>query len=547
MFRPKILDTLKNYTKAQFYKDALAGVIVGIVALPLSIAFAIASGVSPEKGLVTAVIAGFIISVLGGSRVQIGGPTGAFIVIVYGIVQQFGVNGLIIATLMAGVLLIIMGLAKFGSVIKFIPHPLIVGFTTGIAVIIFSSQLKDFFGLRMGTVPADFINKWIAYSHFAYTINYYALTLGLVTIAIILLWPKVTHKVPGSIIAILITTLVVYLFKIPVETIGSRFGSIQTNIPHPVLPVISWQVFKQLIKPAFTIALLGGIESLLSAVVADGMIGGNHRSNTELIAQGIANIGSSLFGGIPATGAIARTATNIKNGGRTPIAGIIHAITLFLILLILGKWAALIPMATLGGILIIVAYNMSEWKSFFAIMKISKNDSAVLIITCLLTIFIDLTIAIEVGIILAGFLFMRDMMKASNVQHIEAENEGLYEDLNEYSLPEGIEVFEINGPLFFGAAFKFRDAMKIIAIPAKVLIIRMKNVPIIDATGIHILNSVYKDAIANKTKIILSEINSEQVLTELKKARLIFTIGKANITDTYEKALKRGMEIIKDL
>jgi SulP family sulfate permease len=544
MFRPKILETFKNYTKAQFYKDAIAGVIVGIVALPLSLAFAIASGVSPEKGLVTAVIAGFIISVLGGSKVQIGGPTGAFIVIVYGIVQQFGVNGLIIATLMAGVILIIMGLAKFGSVIKFIPHPLIVGFTTGIAVIIFSSQLKDFFGLRMGTVPADFVNKWIAYSHFAYTINYYALTLGLVTIAIILLWPKVTHKVPGSIIAILITTLVVYFFKIPVETIGSRFGSIQTNIPHPVLPIISWQVFKQLIKPAFTIALLGGIESLLSAVVADGMIGGNHRSNTELIAQGIANIGSSLFGGIPATGAIARTATNIKNGGRTPIAGIIHAITLFLILLILGKWAALIPMATLGGILIIVTYNMSEWKSFIAIMKISKNDSAVLIITCLLTIFIDLTIAIEVGIILAGFLFMRDMMKASNVQHIEAENEGLYEDLNEYSLPEGIEVFEINGPLFFGAAFKFRDAMKIIAIPAKVLIIRMKNVPIIDATGIHILNSVYKDAIANKTKIILSEINSEQVLTELKKARLVFKIGKANITETYENALKKAMEYI---
>ncbi len=544
MFRPKILDTFKNYTKAQFYKDAIAGVIVGIVALPLSIAFAIASGVSPEKGLVTAVIAGFIISVLGGSKVQIGGPTGAFIVIVYGIVQQFGFNGLIIATLMAGVLLIIMGLAKFGSVIKFIPHPLIVGFTTGIAVIIFSSQLKDFFGLRMGAVPADFVNKWITYSLFFHTLNYYALTLGLVTIAIILLWPKVTHKVPGSIIAILITTLGVYLLNIPVETIGSRFGSIQTNIPHPVLPIISWQVFKQLIKPAFTIALLGGIESLLSAVVADGMIGGNHRSNTELIAQGIANIGSSLFGGIPATGAIARTATNIKNGGRTPVAGIIHAITLFLILLFLGKWAALIPMATLGGILIIVAYNMSEWKSFIAIMKISKNDSAVLIITCLLTIFIDLTIAIEVGIILAGFLFMRDMMKASNVQHLDSENEILDEDLNQTSLPEGIEVFEINGPLFFGAAFKFRDAMKIIAKPPQVLIIRMKNVPIIDATGIHILNAVYKDALANNTKIILSEINSEQVLLELKKARLLFKIGKANITVTYENALKQGIVII---
>lgn len=544
MFRPKIIDTLKNYTKAQFYKDAIAGIIVGIVALPLSIAFAIASGVSPEKGLITAIIAGFLISVLGGSRVQIGGPTGAFIVIVYGIVQQFGINGLVIATFLAGIIMVLMGIAKFGSVIKFIPHPLIVGFTTGIAVIIFSSQLKDFFGLKMGSVPADFVNKWIAYSHYANTVNYDALVLGTLTIAIILLWPKVTRKVPGSIIAIIITTLIVYIFKLPVETIGSRFGTIQTNIPHPILQVISWQVFKQLIKPAFTIAILGSIESLLSAVVADGMIGGNHRSNTELIAQGIANLCSSLFGGIPATGAIARTATNIKNGGRTPIAGIIHAITLFLILLFLGKWAALIPMATLGGILIIVAYNMSEWKSFISIMKISKNDGAVLIITCLLTIFIDLTIAIEVGVILAGFLFMRDMMKVSNVQHIDFENDNMDDDFNKNTLPDGIEVFEINGPLFFGAAFKFKDAMKIVGNPARVLIIRMKNVPIIDATGIHIINQVYKEALENKTRIILSEIKSEQVLTELKKARLIFKIGKANITKTYENALIRGTAMI---
>lgn len=544
MFRPKIIDTLKNYTKAQFYKDAIAGIIVGIVALPLSIAFAIASGVSPEKGLITAIIAGFLISVLGGSRVQIGGPTGAFIVIVYGIVQQFGINGLVIATFLAGIIMVLMGIAKFGSVIKFIPHPLIVGFTTGIAVIIFSSQLKDFFGLKMGSVPADFVNKWIAYSHYANTVNYDALVLGTLTIAIILLWPKVTRKVPGSIIAIIITTLIVYIFKLPVETIGSRFGTIQTNIPHPILQVISWQVFKQLIKPAFTIAILGSIESLLSAVVADGMVGGNHRSNTELIAQGIANLCSSLFGGIPATGAIARTATNIKNGGRTPIAGIIHAITLFLILLFLGKWAALIPMATLGGILIIVAYNMSEWKSFISIMKISKNDGAVLIITCLLTIFIDLTIAIEVGVILAGFLFMRDMMKVSNVQHIDFENDNMDDDFNKNTLPDGIEVFEINGPLFFGAAFKFKDAMKIVGNPARVLIIRMKNVPIIDATGIHIINQVYKEALENKTRIILSEIKSEQVLTELKKARLIFKIGKANITKTYENALIRGTAMI---
>lgn len=544
MFKPKLIDTLKNYSKSQFYKDIVAGIIVGIVALPLAIAFAIASGVSPEKGIFTAIIAGFVISALGGSKVQIGGPTGAFIVIVYGIVQTFGVNGLVIATFIAGIMLVIMGFAKFGSVIKFIPHPLIVGFTTGIAVIIFSSQMKDFLGLTMGSVPADFVNKWIAYYHNILSLNIYALVIGTLTIALILFWPKITHKVPGSIIAIVLSTAVVYYLKIPVETIGSRFGTVPTGLPSPVVPQISWAVFKQLIKPAFTIALLGGIESLLSAVVADGMIGGNHRSNTELIAQGIANICSSVFGGIPATGAIARTATNIKNGGRTPIAGMIHALVLFFILLFVGKWAALIPMATLGGILIIVAYNMSEWKSFISIMKISKNDAAVLITTFLLTVLIDLTVAIEIGIILAGFLFMRDMMKMSSVEHIEFESAYTEDDFNKNSLPDGVEVFEINGPLFFGAAYKFKDAMKIIGEPAKVLIIRMKNVPIIDATGIHILTDVNNDVSEYGTKLILSEVNSEQVLAELKKARLLFKIGKANVTDTFEKALKRSNEIL---
>lgn len=545
MFKPKLLDTLKNYNKAQFYKDVIAGIIVGIVALPLAIAFAIASGVSPEKGIFTAIIAGFVISALGGSKVQIGGPTGAFIVIVYGIVQQFGVNGLVIATFIAGILLIIMGIAKFGSVIKFIPHPLIVGFTTGIAVIIFSSQMKDFLGLKMGNVPADFVNKWIAYYHNIFSLNIPALIIGSLTIALILYWPRVTHKVPGSIIAILLSTAAVYYFKIPVETIGSRFGAVPTSLPSPVIPAISWAVFKQLIKPAFTIALLGGIESLLSAVVADGMIGGNHRSNTELIAQGFANICSSVFGGIPATGAIARTATNIKNGGRTPVAGIIHSLVLFLILLFVGKWAALIPMAALGGILVIVAYNMSEWKSFVSIMKISKNDAAVLITTFLLTVLIDLTIAIEIGIILAGFLFMRDMMKMSSVEHVGFESSYTEDDFNN-ALPEGVDVFEINGPLFFGAAYKFKDAMKIVGEPAKVLIIRMKNVPIIDATGIHILADVNRDVSESGTKLILAEVNSEQVLAELKKARLLFKIGKANVTDTFEKALKRSNVILDD-
>jgi SulP family sulfate permease len=543
MFRPKIIDTFKNYTRAQFYKDIIAGIIVGIVALPLAIAFAIASGVSPEKGIFTAIIAGFVISALGGSRVQIGGPTGAFIVIVYGIVQQFGVDGLIVATFIAGILLIIMGMAKLGNIIKFIPHPLIVGFTTGIAVIIFSSQMKDLFGLKMGSVPSDFINKWIAYSHNISSVNIYALAIGASTLLLVQLWPSVTHKIPGSLIAILLTTVVVYFFKLPVETIGSRFGAIPSSLPKPVIPAISWAIIQQLIKPAFTIALLGAIESLLSAVVADGMMGGNHRSNTELIAQGIANICSSVFGGIPATGAIARTATNIKNGGRTPIAGIIHAVVLFAILLFVGKWAALIPMATLAGVLIVVAYNMSEWRSFIYIMKISKSDAAVLITTFLLTVLVDLTVAIELGMILAAFLFMRDMMKISSVEHVDYSSDDQEENAG-FELPHGVDVFEINGPLFFGAAFKFKDAMKIIEEPAKVLIIRMRNVPVIDATGIQILKDVNKEIKADGTKLIISEVNSEQVMTELKKARLLFQIGKANITDTFEKAIKRSNEIL---
>jgi len=543
MFRPKIIDTLKNYTRAQFYKDIIAGIIVGIVALPLAIAFAIASGVSPEKGIFTAIIAGFVISALGGSRVQVGGPTGAFIVIVYGIVQQYGVNGLIVATFIAGLLLIIMGIAKLGNIIKFIPHPLIVGFTTGIAVIIFSSQMKDLFGLKMGNVPSDFINKWMAYSHNISSINIYALVIGASTLLLVQLWPKVTHKIPGSLIAILLTTVIVYFFKLPVETIGSRFGAIPSSLPKPVIPAISWAIIQQLIKPAFTIALLGAIESLLSAVVADGMMGGNHRSNTELIAQGIANICSSVFGGIPATGAIARTATNIKNGGRTPIAGIIHAVVLFAILLFVGKWAALIPMATLAGVLIVVAYNMSEWRSFIYIMKISKNDAAVLITTFLLTVLVDLTVAIELGMILAAFLFMRDMIKISSVEQLNYSSDSREEDVG-FELPKGVDVFEINGPLFFGAAFKFKDAMKIIEDPAKVLIIRMRNVPVIDATGIQILKDVNKEVKANGTKLIVSEVNSEQVMMELKKARLLFQIGKANITGTFEKAIKRSKEIL---
>src|SRR5664279_235865 len=399
MFKPKIFDALKNYNRQQFSKDLIAGLIVGVVALPLAIAFAIASGVSPEKGLYTAIIGGFIISALGGSKVQIGGPTGAFIVIVYGIVQQYGINGLIIATFIAGVMLIIMGLARLGAIIKFIPHPLIIGFTSGIALIIFSSEIKDFFGLKMGAVPADFLDKWKSYFVNFHSLNIYTVLIACVAIIIILLWPKVTHKVPGSLIAILVTTAAAQLFHLPVESIGSRFGAIPSSLPSPVIPHIDFATIKSLVRPAFTIALLGGIESLLSAVVADGMIGGNHRSNMELIAQGIANIFSSIFGGIPATGAIARTATNVKNGGRTPVAGIIHALTLLLIMLFFGKWAALIPLASLAGILVVVAYNMSEWQAFVSVLRGPRTDMAVLLTTFLLTVLVDLTVAIEVGMV----------------------------------------------------------------------------------------------------------------------------------------------------
>jgi SulP family sulfate permease len=543
-FRPKLIDTLKTYTRKQFINDLFAGIIVGVVALPLAIAFAIASGVTPEKGLITAVVAGFIIAALGGSRVQIGGPTGAFIVIVYGIVQMYGVSGLIIATFMAGIMLIIMGFARLGTIIKFIPHPLIIGFTSGIALIIFSSQVKDFLGLSMGAVPADFLEKWKAFFLNISSINIYAVAVAVATIFIILLWPKVSKKIPGSLIAIFITTAIVQLFHLPVETIGSRFGVISSSIPAPEIPVVDFATFKQLIQPAFTIAMLGAIESLLSAVVADGMISGNHRSNTELIAQGTANIFSSLFGGIPATGAIARTATNVKNGGRTPVAGIIHAITLLLILLVAGSLASLIPIANLAGILVIVAYNMSEWKNFRSILKGPKGDVLVLLITFFLTVLIDLTVAIEVGIVLAAFLFMRNMIKFSGVSTYtsEIEDEDFGYDLVEdkYIIPKGVKVFEITGPLFFGAAYKFKDAMRYVEKQSKVLIIRMRHVPLIDATGIQSLQEVSKELKKHHTKLILSEVNSKQVLKELKDSRLLFAIGKGNVFETLEQALEKA-------
>lgn len=550
MFKPKVLDTLKSYSGKQFSHDILAGIIVGIVALPLAIAFAIASGVTPDKGLVTAVVAGFIISAMGGSRVQIGGPTGAFIVIVYGIVQVYGVNGLIVATFMAGIMLIIMGFARLGTVIKFIPHPLIIGFTTGIAVIIFSSQVKDFLGLKMEWVPAGFLEKWRAYFKNMQSLNIYTILIAAATILIIILWPKVSKKIPGSLVAILLTTTAVQLFHLPVETIGSRFGIISSSFPKPEIPLVDFATIKHLIQPAFTIALLCAIESLLSAVVADGMIGGNHRSNMELVAQGTANIFSSMFGGIPATGAIARTATNVKNGGRTPVAGMVHALVLLIILLIAGKWASYIPIANLAGILVIVAYNMSEWRNFKFILKGPRGDVAVLLITFFLTVLIDLTVAIEVGIVLAAFLFMRDMIRFSDVSILtrEIDDDQFGYDVVEgkYQLPKKVEVFEITGPLFFGSAYKFKEAMKFIEKSTRVLIIRMRHVPIVDATGIQTLHEVYAESKKHHRKIILSEINSSQVMKELKDARLIFAIGKGNVAVTIEEALSRAGVLIED-
>jgi SulP family sulfate permease len=551
MFVPKLFTVLKDgYTKDQFVKDLTAGVIVGVVALPLAIAFAIASGVSPEKGLVTAIIAGFIISAFGGSRVQIGGPTGAFIVIVFGIVAKYGVSGLTISTFMAGFIILILGLTKLGSVIKFIPQSVVVGFTSGIALIIFSTQIKDFLGLDMESVPSEFINKWGAYFANIHSVNIYAVVITIATILISVYLPRITKKIPGSLVALVLSTVVVSAFNMPVETIYSKFGEIPSSFPRPEIPNLSFSIIKELIEPAFAIALLGSIESLLSAVVADGMIGGRHRSNMELIAQGVANIFSSIFGGIPATGAIARTATNIKNGGRTPVAGIVHAITLLIIMLFVGKWAKLIPMASLAGILIVVAYNMSEYKAFFSLARGPKSDAVILFITFGLTVMVDLVVALEIGMVLAAFLFMKKMASISHIREITDEINDVKdiedpEATGKYSIPKGIEVFEVNGPLFFGAAYKFRDALKLSESKPKVLIIRMRHVPTIDATGLHHLKEIVKDLKHKNIKVIISGIQPE-VYKELEKNRIAFLIGKKNIKNHIKLALDRSMELLAE-
>lgn len=549
MLKPKLFTTLKDYTSKQFFADLSAGAIVGIVALPLAIAFGIASGVTPEKGLITAILAGFVISFLGGSRVQIGGPTGAFIVIVYGIIQQFGFNGLIIATIMAGIILVIMGFARFGSIIKFIPHPVVVGFTSGIALLIFSTQIKDFFGLNIEKVPSGFFDKWFEYTLNFSTINYYALGLALLALIIIIVFPKFTHKIPGSIVALIVTTVIAQFFNLPVETIGSKFGELPSSLPQPVFPHIDFATIKELIQPATTIAILAAIESLLSAVVADGMIGSKHRSNMELIAQGVANIVTPLFGGIPATGAIARTATNIKNGGRTPVAGIVHALVLLLITLFFGQYAKLIPMATLASVLIVVSYNMSEWRSFVEIFKSPKSDLIVLLTTFGLTVIFDLTIAIQVGMILAVILFMRSMAMVTNVgvitRELKDDDEEAYDvnSIDNKRVPENVEVFEINGPFFFGAVSKFMDAVRVLENPPKVLIIRMRNVPAIDGTGIHALEEVFHDSAKKGTQLVLSGVHT-QPLMALEQSGFLTVIGEQNVLGNIDDSLDRAREIL---
>jgi len=542
---PKLVTTLKGYTRAQFTADLLAGIIVGVVALPLAIAFGIASGVPPERGLYTAIVAGFLISALGGSRVQIGGPTGAFVVIVYGIVQKYGIDGLMVATMMAGVLLIILGVARLGGAIKFIPFPVVTGFTSGIALIIGSGEVKDFLGLRMGVVPAEFVAKWEAYGANIGTFNPWALGLALAGLAILIWWPRISHRIPGPLVALVAVTAVAQLFHLPVETIGDRFGTIHAGLPTPSLPHVSWTTLAALSGPAFTIALLAAIESLLSAVVADGMIGGRHRSNMELVAQGVANIASPIFGGIPATGAIARTATNVKNGGRTPIAGIVHSVTLLLITLFFGRWAALIPMAVLASILMMVSYHMSEWRSFRNELRSPRSDVAVLLVTFALTVLVDLTVAVEVGMVLAAFLFMKRMAEVTNVNLVTRE---FGEDgdetpdanaINTRQVPPGVEVYEIDGPFFFGAAESFKQAVGSVATKPKVLIVRMRKVPVIDSTGINTLRDMSRRNRAEGTLTILSGVHTQPVVA-MTQAGLFDEMGEGNICGNIDDALNRA-------
>jgi sulfate permease, SulP family len=546
MLVPKLFTTLQGYNREQLTRDVIAGIIVGIVALPLAIAFAIASGLSPERGLYTAIVAGFLISLLGGSRVQIGGPTGAFVVIVSGIVQQHGVDGLVVATLMAGFILVAFGLFRLGGAIKFIPYPVTIGFTSGIALIIFSSQIRDLLGLEMQSVPSAFLPKWDAYVHAFDSVNPWALVIAVATLAIIVVWPRISTRIPGPFVAVIVTTLLAQLLHLPVETIGARFGAIHAGLPQPHLPHLSLPIIQALAGPAFTIALLAAIESLLSAVVADGMIGGRHRSNMELVAQGVANIASPIFGGMPATGAIARTATNVKNGGRTPVAGMTHAVTLLLITLFFGRWAGLIPLATLAAILVMVAFHMSEWRTFVSEFRAPKSDVAVLLTTFLLTVLVDLTVAIEVGMVLAAFLFMRRMAEVTNISVLTHEFTDPVDDfehdpnaVRNRVIPEGVQVYEITGPFFFGAAEMFKDRVGRIAGKPKVLIVRLRHVPAIDSTGLHALRDLVRRSRREGTLVILSDVHAQPVVA-LERSGLYDELGEENVHGNIDDALNRA-------
>ena len=567
-FKPKLLSTMKNYSKENFMADLMAGIIVGIVALPLAIAFGIASGVSPEKGIITAIVAGFIISFFGGSKVQIGGPTGAFIVIIYGIIQDYGISGLTGATLMAGVLLILLGVFKLGAVIKFIPYPIIVGFTSGIALTIFTTQIGDVFGLTERVLdssgqeilvplktPGDFMGKWITYFQHIGSINWWNTLFSIISIIIIAITPKFSKKIPGSLVAIVLVTVVVYLMKMYggitcIDTIGDRF-TIQSELPDAVVPELNWEAIKNLFPVAITIAVLGAIESLLSAAVADGVIGDRHDSNTELIAQGVANVVTPIFGGIPATGAIARTMTNINNGGKTPIAGIIHAVVLLLILLLLMPLAQYIPMACLAGVLVIVSYNMSGWRTFKGLLKSPKSDVTVLLITFFLTVIFDLTIAIEWGLVIACVLFMRRVMETTEISVIKNEiDPNMESDLEVHEehliVPEHVEVYEINGPYFFGIATKFEDLMSQLQDHERpiVRIVRMRKVPFIDSTGIHNLTNLCEMSQKDNIQIVLSGVN-EKVHKVLEKSGFYELLGEENICPNINIALERAKSIVE--
>ena len=551
-FQPKLFSTLKNgYTKQTLVQDLLARVIVGIVALPLAIAFGIASGATPEAGILTAIVAGFIISFFGGSKVQIGGPTGAFIVIVYGIIQQYGMSGLCIATFMAGAFLILMGVLHLGTIIKYIPYPIVVGFTSGIALTIFATQIKDLFGLQIESVPAGFIDKWAVYFQNFDTVSWWSLLLGVGRILIIVFTPKISRKIPGSLVAIIVMTIVCLILRNlgveGIETIGDRF-SISTELPQAEVPKINWESITRLAQPAMVIAMLGAIESLLSAAVADGVIGDRHDSNQELVAQGIANMVSPLIGGIPATGAIARTMTNINNGGRTPVAGIAHAIVLALIYLFLMPLVKFIPMACLAGILVVVSYNMSEWRSFKAILKNPKSDIIVLLVTFFLTVIFDLTVAIEVGVLIACLLCMKRMAETTNVSVLSDEidpnaDSDVQGNLEHLTIPEGVKVYEINGPYFFGIGNKFEEMMGDMGGRAKVRIIRMRKVPFIDSTGVHNLQNMCKMCSQMGVKVVLSGVNPK-VMKVIEDAGMDDVVGKENICSHINLALKRAEEIL---